>query len=79
MCGQHQGGRLEQDVRQLASWRTLHTGRSLNIVFFFEDLKYIPDSGLSRFTLGVSDCVHNGRPNTSAAAELEEFRKITTF
>ena len=41
-------------------------------------LKYIPDSGLSRFPLG-SVCVHNGRSNTSAAAELAEFRKITTF
>ena len=24
-------------------------------------------------------CVHNGRSNTSAAAEVTEFRKITTF
>ena len=36
---------------------------------------YIPDSGLSRFPLGgVSVCVHNDRSNTSAAAELAEFR-----
>ena len=27
----------------------------------------------------VSVCVHNGRSNTSAAAELAEFRKITAF
>jgi len=27
----------------------------------------------------VSVCVHNGRSNTSAAAELAELRKITTF
>ena len=38
-------------------------------------LKYIPDSGLSRFPLGVSVC----RSNTSTAAELAEIRKITTF
>ena len=38
-------------------------------------LKYIPDSGFP----SVSVCVHNGRSNTSAAAELAEFRKITTF
>ena len=56
------------------------TGCSLNIVFFSNILKYIPDSGLSRFPLGVSVCVHNGRLNTSAAAaELAEFRKIKTF
>ena len=30
----------------------------------------MPDSGLSR---------HNGRSNTSAAAELAEFRKITIY
>ena len=50
-------------------------------VFFSKILKYIPDSGLSRFFL----CVHfmlgplNGRQNTSATAELAELRKITTF
>ena len=27
----------------------------------------------------MSVCVHNGRSNTSAAGELAEFRKITTF
>ena len=48
------------------------TGCSLNIVFF---LKYIPDSGLSRFPL-VSVCVDTGRSNMSAAAELAEFRNI---
>ena len=32
------------------------TGCSLNIVFFSKILKYIPDSGLSRFPLGVSVC-----------------------
>ena len=42
---------------------------------FLKILKYIPDS---RFNLGVSECT-KGRPNTSAAAELAEFRKITTF
>ena len=42
-------------------------------------LKYIPDSVLSRFPLGASVCVHNGGSNTSAAAELAEFRKVTTF
>ena len=57
---------------------TEDTGCSLNIVFFSKILKYIPDFGLSRFPLG-SVCVHNGRSNTSAAAELAEFRKITTF
>ena len=36
---------------------------------FWKNLKYIPDSGLSVFPLGVS-CVHNGRSNTSTAAEL---------
>ena len=46
---------------------------------FWKNLKYIPDSGLSVFPLGVS-CVHNGRSNTiSTAAELAELRKITTF
>ena len=39
-------------------------------------LKYIPDSGLSRFPLVVSVC---GRSNTNASEELAEFRKITTF
>ena len=49
------------------------------IFCFFEDFKkYIPDSGLSRFPLGVS-CVHNGRSNTSTAAELAELRKLQHF
>ena len=42
---------------------------------FFEDFKIY--SGL--WPLSVSVSVHNGRSNTSAAAELAEFRKITTF
>ena len=33
-----------------------HTGCSLNIVFFSKILKYIPDSGLSRFPLSVNVC-----------------------
>ena len=37
-------------------------------------------SGLWPFSVSpVSVCVHNGRSNTSAAAELAEFRKIITF
>ena len=49
--------------------------------FFLEDLRYIPDSGLSLGFPSVSVSVHNnGRSNTSAAAvELAELRKITTF
>ena len=39
-------------------------------------LKYVPDSGLSRFLLSVSVCVQNGRSITSAAAELAKLRKI---
>ena len=46
---------------------------------FLRISKYISDSGLSRFPLGVSVCIHNGRSNTSSAAELAEFRKITNF
>ena len=47
---------------------------------FSKTLRYTPDSGLSRFPLGVSERVHNARSNTSAAAaELPELRKITTF
>ena len=56
-------------------WKThsLITWYSLNIVFFEGFLKiYITDSGLSLFTIGVSECLHNGRSNTSAAAELAE-------
>ena len=51
------------------------SGCSLYIVFS-KILKYIPDSGLSRFPLSVSVCTqwHNG-----TAAELAECRKITTF
>ena len=51
-----------------------HTGCSLDIMFF-EDFKLY--SGL--WPLSVSVCVHYGRSNTSAAAELAEVRKITTF
>ena len=39
---------------------------------FSKVLKYIPDSGLSRFPLGVNVCTHNGRLNTRTAAELAE-------
>ena len=44
------------------------------ILCFLKILKYIPDSGLSRF---CSSCLNqqNGRQNTSAAAKLAEFRK----
>ena len=35
----------------------IHTGCSLNNVFFSKILKYIPDSGLSRFPLGVTVCI----------------------
>ena len=45
---------------------------------FLKILKYIPDSGLSRLP-SMSVGVHNGRSNTNAAADLVEFRKITTF
>ena len=45
---------------------------------FLKILIYIPNSGLSRFSLDVS-CVHNDRSNISTAAELAEFRKIITF
>ena len=41
-------------------------------------LRYILDSGLFRFPLGVS-CVHNGRSKTKAAAELAELRKSHHF
>ena len=41
----------------------------------YKIFKYIQDSGFP----SMSVCVHNGRSNTSAAAELAEFRKITTF
>ena len=41
--------------------------------FFSKILKYIPDSVFQRCVHGL----HNGRQNTSAAAELTEFRKIT--
>ena len=62
------------------------TGCSFNIVFFSENFKYILDSGLSLFSFGVSVCKldftlgpANDSQNTSAAAELAEFRKIPTF
>ena len=45
---------------------------------FIKRFQNIPDSVLSLFSLGVG--VHtSGRQNTSAAAELAEFRKITKF
>ena len=55
------------------------TGCSLNIVFFFQDCQIY--SGLWPLSVShsLSVCVHNGMSNTSAAAELAEFRKITTF
>ena len=46
---------------------------------FSKIFKYILDSGLSRFSLGVSVCTQYGRANISATAELAEFRKTTTF
>ena len=51
------------------------TGCSLNIVFFTNFLNY------SELCLpSVSVCVHTpARQKTSTAAELAEFRKITTF
>ena len=55
--------------------RERHTGCSLNFVFLWKILKYIPDSGLSQFPLGV----HNDKSTTGAAAVVGEFRKITTF
>ena len=44
----------------------LGTGCSLNIVGFFEDLKYIPDSDLSRFPLSISECVYTMEGQTPA-------------
>ena len=46
---------------------------------FLKILKYIPDSMASLGLPSVPVSVHNGRSNASAAAELEEFRKITIF
>ena len=46
---------------------------------FFEDFKIYSGLWPLSVSLRVSVCVHNGRSNTSAAAELAEFRKITTF
>ena len=46
---------------------------------FSKILKNIPNSGLSRFSLGVRGCVHNDRSKTSTAAEHAELRKITTL
>ena len=66
----------------------IHTYNSIYRVFikycvFSTISNYIPDSGLSRF---CSVCTPdfmlgplNDRQNTSAAAELAELRKITTF
>ena len=42
------------------------SGCSLNTAFFTKILKYIPDSGLSRFTLGVNVRKKNDRSNTSS-------------
>ena len=54
-----------------------HTHRMfIKYIVFSKDFKYIPDSGLSLFSLGVSKCTPDftlgppdGRQNTSAAAE----------
>ena len=54
---------------------SVDTGCSLNIVFFSKILKYIPDSGLSRFPLGVSVCTQW----QVKQVELAELRKIATF
>ena len=64
----------------------LYTGCSLNIVFF-QTFWNIFRTLVSLCLPWVSVCVHwtsrldrhDGRSNTSAAAELAEFRKITTF
>ena len=48
---------------------------TLNIVFFFEDFKIYS----VLWPLSVSVFVHNGRSKTVAAAEMLEFKKITTF
>ena len=54
------------------------TGCSLNIVFL-EDFKIFRTLAFLCFP-SVSVCVHTlGRKNTSAAAELAEFRRITKF
>ena len=45
------------------------------ILCFFEDFKIYSGLGFP----SVLVCVHSGRSNTSTAAELAEFRKITTF
>ena len=49
------------------------------LCFFFEDFEDIFWTLASRGFPSESVSVHNGRSNTSAAAELAEFRKITTF
>ena len=54
------------------------TGCSLNIVFFPEDFKIFRTLAFLCLS-SVSVSVHNGRANTSAAAELAEFIKITIF
>ena len=57
----------------------LCTGCSLNIVFFFDHFIIIRTPAFLSFP-SVSVCVHTpGRQNTSAKAELTEFRKITKF
>ena len=43
---------------------------------FFEDFKIY--SGLCALSVSPR-CFYNGKSNTSAAAELAEFREITTF
>ena len=50
---------------------------------FSKILKYIPDSDLSRFPFGVSECVHNGSSNTSTTGRVQKnhnfSRKSTIF
>ena len=52
---------------------------SLDIVFFFRRFWNIFRTLASLGFPSVSVSAHNGRSNTSAAAELADFRNITTF
>ena len=69
----------------LTRCRTLNTlqfwyGVFIKYRVFSKILRYIPDSLVSLGFPSVSMSAHNGRSNTSAAAaELADFRKITTF
>ena len=53
-----------------------YTGCSLNSVFFSKILKYIPDSVLSRFPLGVSVCTHI-RQNWQSSEKSQNFKEKT--